>query len=100
MNNNELQNIYTIGYQYLIEVEDKKPIKVDGIIVSDSNSHQIRSGIVLKIGDMALKENPIIGVGDRIYLHEIDLKYINITSIGKSLGVVQSNTIKAVEKLS
>lgn len=99
MENEELKNIHTVGYQYLIELEEKQPIKIDGIIVSDANSHSIRSGIVVKIGDLALKENPNIEVGDRLYLHEIDLKYINITSIGKSLGVVQSAAIKAFEKL-
>lgn len=96
-----MENIETVGYQLLIDIEDKEDCIYDenGILISaNSSQHSLMSGIVLKIGSMAKKEDPEISIGDRVYFYEMDLKTFRIRS--KNIGIITTNNIKIVEKLS
>lgn len=89
----------TVGYQLLIEKEEKQvDVKnSEGLILaSGKDSHQLRSGIVKEIGSLALKEDPEIEIGDRVYF--IDREAIDYRVNSDVLTIIETRFIKIVEK--
>lgn len=89
----------TLGYQVLIELDEVQTeiISKDKIIIaSGTESHKLRSGIIIDIGSLALKEDPELEIGDRIHFLESDLNLYSIN--GDQVSVVHTSAIKVIEK--
>lgn len=89
----------TVGYQVLVELDEKakEVVNEDGLIIAaGSDSHQLMSGVVFEIGSLALKEDPEISIGDRIYFIERDCGVYRVKN--KRFGIVETRNVKIVEK--
>lgn len=94
------EGLAVVGYNLLIKPEIKPDVVTNekGIILaSDKGQHQLMSGIILEIGSLALKEDPEVVKGYRVYFYDKQLQRMRIQ--GKEYGVITTNDIKIVEKV-
>lgn len=93
-----MEKFYTVGYQYLVTLDEKKEISdKSGLILSNNTQHSLLSGTVQKIGSHALKENPEIKVGHRLYFHATAVRIVVLNQ--QEFAIIQSRDILAAEEI-